>query len=188
LIEVAEAIAIRPFRSADLEPTRVIYNDAVTSSVASWDWEPVEPAPWQHWVSVHTTDRNGLFVAEAAGTVLGFAGFGPFRTKAGYIDTVEDSIYIRADARRRGIGTRLLAAALAAARRQGHHVMIAALASENTASVILHVKLGFSEVGCLPQVGQKFGRWLDLALFQCSLSTAATPAPALGPASGRVPW
>jgi phosphinothricin acetyltransferase len=166
---------IRPYEAADLEPTRAIYNDAVETSTASWDWEPLDSEQWGAWVAAHSSGRHVLLVAESNGVVLGFAGYGPFRAKIGYVDTVESSIYLRPEARGQDLGSRLLGALLEEARGHGFHVVIAALATENTVSQALHRKLGFSMAGVLPQVGQKFGRWLDLVLYQSLLDDRPAP-------------
>ncbi|MDR1077487.1 MAG: GNAT family N-acetyltransferase [Propionibacteriaceae bacterium] len=175
---MTEPIQIRPLTAADAAASLAIYNQAVVESVASWDWSPLSEQDWRDWLEQHASGRQVALVATAGAEVLGFAAYGPFRTKAGYRDTVEDSIYLRPEARGQGLGARLLGQLTEQAASRGLHVMVAALAAENLASIRLHAKLGFAETGRLPQVGQKFGRWLDLVLMTRRLDRRPSPTPA----------
>ena len=105
--------------------------------------------------------------ANATSRVLGYATFGPFRGSwPGYRHTVEHSVHVRQDQRGRGLGTALIQALFPLAQAQGVHVMVGAIDASNTGSLRLHARLGFVQTGLMPQVGRKFGRWLDLALVQ----------------------
>jgi phosphinothricin acetyltransferase len=116
-----------------------------------------------------------VLVAEAEGTVLGYATFGDWRAWDGYRHTVEHSVYVRADRRGGGIGRALMAALIDRARGLGKHVMVAGIEAGNTGSIRLHEALGFRQVGLLPQVGAKFGVWLDLAFLQLVLDGREAP-------------
>ncbi|MGB1026747.1 MAG: GNAT family N-acetyltransferase, partial [Rhodospirillaceae bacterium] len=83
--------------------------------------------------------------------------------------TVEHSVYVRPDLRGGGVGTALLQSVIDHARSAGHHVMVAAISADNGGSIRLHARLGFVETGRMPEVGTKFGRWLDLVLMQIQL-------------------
>jgi phosphinothricin acetyltransferase len=174
--DIAEA-RVRPYEAADAEPARAIYNAAVRDSTASWDWDPLDQAAWAAWAGRHAGPGRALLVADWAGVVVGFAGYGPFRAKAGYAGTVEDSVYLRADARGQGVGGRLLEALIARAQADGLHIMAAALSSDNAASQALHARHGFVIAGVLPEVGQKFGRWLDLTVMVRRLDALPPVAP-----------
>jgi phosphinothricin acetyltransferase len=163
--------------AGDTASALAIYNQAVLESVASWDWSPLSKKDWRDWLEQHSSGRQVALAATAGDDLLGFAAYGPFRAKAGYRDTVEDSIYLRPEARGQGLGGRLLGQLADQAAQRGIHVMVAALAAENLASIRLHAKLGFAETGRLPQVGQKFGRWLDLVLMTRQLDTRPAPSP-----------
>jgi phosphinothricin acetyltransferase len=102
----------------------------------------------------------------AGDKVLGYASYGPFRAFDGYRQTVEHSVYVAEGARRRGVAFALLLALEERARAGGMHVMIGGVAADNASSLALHRKLGFVETGRMPEVGQKFGRWLDLVFMQ----------------------
>lgn len=166
---------MRPATPKDLAAITAIYNDAVLHTTASWDEEPVTVENRRAWLHEHTSGRNAAFVAEVHGEVVGFAGYGRFRLKSGYDDTVEHSVYLGPEARGRGIGTTLMKAVIDSARAQGFHALIGGLSADNEASLSLHDKLGFVEVARMPQVGRKFGRWLDLVYVQLTLDERALP-------------
>ena len=166
---------IRFATDEDRAAMQEIFNREVERSTASWQWAPLSNEDWGQWFEEHTRDHHVLLVAEVGGRVVGFAGYGAFRTKDGYISTVEDSVFLEEDHRGKGLGTRLLTRLLAEARARGVHSMVAAVTSENQASIHLHTSLGFRQAGYLPQVGHKFGRWLDLVLLQAILDDRPTP-------------
>jgi hypothetical protein len=108
---------------------------------------------------------------DSAGMLLAFGSFGRFRAWPAYKYTVEHSVYVHQDHRGKGLGKRVMQALIAAARENDVHAMVGGIDASNTASVVLHEHLGFQHVGTLPQVGFKFGRWLDLAFYQLLLDT-----------------
>ncbi len=168
-------MVIRYATEADQPRMQQIFNQEVEYSTASWEWSPLSNQDWNDWFDAHTRDHHVLLVAEVDSEVAGFAGYGAFRTKAGYASTVEDSIFIEERHRGRGLGRRLLAQLVGEARLRGVHAMVAAVTGENTSSIRLHRALGFAEVGRLPEVGHKFGRWLDLVLLQIILDDRTAP-------------
>ena len=160
---------IRVATEADLEPTLEIYNHAVLHTTASYDYDP---RPWfehQHWYSDKLEHGFPLLVAEQAGKVVGFATYGAFRAKIGYQYTLEHSVYVHPEFQGCGVGGALMPPLLEAARAQGAHVMMAGIDSSNAGSIAFHRRYGFVEVAVLPQVGYKFGRWLDLTFMQLIL-------------------
>ena len=109
-------------------------------------------------------------MAVAEDELAGFAVYGPWRELDGYRHTVENSVYVREDRHGLGIGSALLAALITSAREVGHHVVIADIEAKNTPSVRLHERFGFHHVATMPEVGTKFGRWLDLTIMRLPLT------------------
>ena len=145
---------------------RAIYNHAVQHSTAIWNDALVDLENRRDWWRGRTGAGFPILVAVAGDDVLGYASYGPFRPFDGYRKTVEHSVYVAETARGRGVGSALLIALEAEARRAKMHVMLGGIAAENEASIRLHRKLGFVETGRMPEVGQKFGRYLDLVFMQ----------------------
>ncbi|MDD0974340.1 GNAT family N-acetyltransferase [Pseudomonas fontis] len=167
---------IRDAVPADLPDIRDIYNDAVLNTTAIWNEQPVDLGNRQAWFDARQAQQYPILVAvDAAGDVLGYSSFGDWRPFEGFRHTVEHSVYIRADQRGNGLGPKLMEALIERARGCGKHVMVAAIESGNAASVRLHERLGFTLNGTLPQVGVKFGRWLDLTFMQLILNPGAEP-------------
>lgn len=152
-----------------------IYNQSVAVNTASWDTEPQTVPERRAWFEERSAAGQAVLIAEVAGRVVGWASWGPFRDKAGYRMTREDTLYVDESARGLGVGRLLLGGLVSTAREAGVHVLIAAVSHENDVSIALHEKLGFVEVGRLPQAGAKFGRWLDLVLLQLTLDDRLLP-------------
>ena len=113
---------------------------------------------------------------DAKGNLLGFASWGSFRAFPAYKYTVEHSIYIHHEQCGRGLGKLLLQALIERAKQHGQvHVLIGCIDASNQASIALHQRLGFEHSGTFPQVGFKFGRWLDAAFYQLTLPTPLNP-------------
>jgi phosphinothricin acetyltransferase len=167
---------IRDTLAADIEGITAIYNHAVTHTNAIWIERQVDAANRAAWHADRLRQGYPVLVAVGeGGAVLGYASFGDWRPFDGYSHTVEHSIYVRHDVRGQGIGEALMLTLILRAKALGKHVMVGGIDSENVASIRLHKKLGFAEVGLLPQVGMKFGKWLDLAFLQLVLDDRATP-------------
>jgi phosphinothricin acetyltransferase len=158
--------AIRPATPADLPAILAIYNDAVLNTTAIWNETPVDLDNRRAWYEARQAQGYPVLVAGDEGTPVAYGSFGDFRPFDGYRFTVEHSVYVAEEARRRGIAAALIEALAANAAALGKHVMVAGIAADNEASIRLHRKLGFIETGRMPEVGFKFGRWLDLVLMQ----------------------
>ncbi|MDD1012970.1 GNAT family N-acetyltransferase [Pseudomonas rubra] len=161
---------------ADLPGIRDIYNDAVLNTTAIWNEQVVDLGNRQAWFDARQAQGYPILVAvDAADQVLGYASFGDWRAFDGFRHTVEHSVYIRSDQRGNGLGPTLMQALIERARTCNKHVMVAAIESGNAASIRLHQRLGFTLNGQMPQVGVKFGRWLDLTFMQLILNPDAPP-------------
>jgi L-amino acid N-acyltransferase len=143
-----------------------IYNDAVAHSTAIWNDVLVDLENRRDWWRGRTGAGYPILVAVGGAEVLGYASYGPFRPFDGYRRTVEHSVYIAKAARRSGVGAALLGELENRARAAGMHVILGGIAADNEPSLRLHAKLGFVETARMPEVGQKFGRWLDLVFMQ----------------------
>jgi|SRR5579862_4637892 len=162
--------AIRDAAPADLSAINAIYNFYVPRSTCTWAHEPRTDDDAARWLASHQPAAHPATVAvDDAGAVIGFASLSQFRPREGYRRTVEDTIYVRDDHHGRGIGGALLADLVARARSLGHHAIVAGVSADQTPSIRLHERAGFTRVALLPQVGHKFDRWLDLAMLQLLL-------------------
>ena len=161
---------IRDARTEDLPEILSIHNSAIAETTAIWDTEPATLAQRQTWLHERSAAGYPVLVADLAGEVAGYASYAQWRPKSGYRFTVENSVYVADRFHRRGVATALLTELLARAERAGTvHAMIAAIESGNATSIALHAKFGFRPVGELPQVGHKFGHWMDLTLMQLTM-------------------
>jgi L-amino acid N-acyltransferase len=154
---------------ADLPAIVDIYNDAIATSTAVFSDQPVTVERQREWMSARRADGHPVIVARLDGSVAGFASYGRFRPWPGYLLTVEHSVYVRAARRRQGIGGLLVGELLQRARQGGKHAMVGGIDAENHASLRMHERLGFEQVGRLPEVARKFDRWLDLVFMQLML-------------------
>ncbi|MBV8624943.1 MAG: N-acetyltransferase [Herbaspirillum sp.] len=166
---------IRDAELADIPGITPIYNDAVANTTAIWNDTQVDDKNRQDWYAARRQSGYPVLVAVEDGKVLGYASFGDWRAFDGYRHTVEHSVYVHKDHRGQGLGVALMEALIARARALGKHVMVAGIDASNTGSIALHEKLGFTQVGHLPQVGTKFGKWLDLAFLQLTLDARTDP-------------
>lgn len=153
-----------------------IFNDAIVNSTALYDYKPRTA---QNMVAWFEAKRSGSFpvigLEDAQGELLAFASYGTFRAFPAYKYTVEHSVYVRHDQRGRGLGRVMLEELIRIARQHDVHALVGGIDAANAGSIALHERLGFRHVGTLPQVGFKFGRWLDLAFYQLLLDTPVQP-------------
>ncbi|MGA0542778.1 GNAT family N-acetyltransferase [Neotabrizicola sp. VNH66] len=166
---------IRDATPADAAAIAAIYNDAVLNTTAIWNEITVDAANRVAWMAARRGAGFPVLVAEVDGTVAGYASYGPWRAFDGYRATAEHSVYVATDFRGRGLARALMQALIARARGQGLHVLVAAIEAENAASVALHRSLGFGNDHVMRQVGQKFGRWLDLMFMELRLDARPHP-------------
>ncbi len=157
--------SLRPAMAADQRAILDIYNDAVLHTTATFDLEPRTWEEHQRWCEDHRPPYEVL-VATVGDRVAGWGSLSPFRPKPGYRFTAQDSIYVDNNLRRRGIGAALLGSLVDSARQGGLHSIMALIDGDNAVSVRLHERFGFRQVGTFPEVGFKFGRWLDVVHMQ----------------------
>lgn len=158
-------ILLRTAELDDAEQVGEIYNHYVLHTTATFDLVPRSVEDQREWLRA----RRGAFAAVVAvedETILGFASISPYKERAAYRTTVEDSIYVRPEAQGRGVGRRLLSHVVGVARASGFHSVIARIEAGGAASRALHAACGFELVGIEREIGRKFNRWLSVAVMQ----------------------
>ena len=160
-------IAIRLATAADAAAIVEIYNREVTETTATFDLVPRTVDAQREWLA----DRSGAFAAvvgidPSTRQLVSFAALSPYKERAAYRTTVENSIYVHRDFGGRGVGRQVLTHLLGVARESGFHSVIARIEASSDASRALHAACGFELVGIERQVGRKFNRWLDVAIMQ----------------------
>jgi len=162
-------MTVRDATPADAAGLLAIHNEAVRATTAIWDETEVGLADRAAWLRDRLAAGHPVLVAEVDGIVVGYASYGQWRPKSGYRHTVENSLYVLASHHGQGLASALFDELLARARAAGLHRMVAMIESSNTVSIDLHARRGFRVVGQMSEVGQKFGRWLDLTIMQLDL-------------------
>lgn len=157
---------IRDATEADIPGILAIYNEVIANTTAIYFDKPVSLDSRLNWFKGREAKGFPVLVATDGSGVIGFASFGEFRTSPCYQFTVEHTVHVRADQRRRGVGRALLEAIMSRAAEMGKHVLIAGIDADNAGSMRLHECLGFERVAHFRQVGRKFDRWLDLVFMQ----------------------
>lgn len=153
----------------DLPGILEIHNEAIAHSTAIWDETLADLDERRRWFDDRHAQGFPILVADIDGRVAGYASYGVWRAKSGYRHTVENSVYVHADFHRRGVATALMTALIDRARVAGVHVIVASIESTNTTSIALHERFGFRLVAQMPEVGRKFGRWMDMSFMQLTL-------------------
>jgi L-amino acid N-acyltransferase YncA len=177
--EAAFSYEIREARDVDIPDIREIYNYYVTNSMVTFDEKPWSIRQWRDKFAL-LEDRGLPFIVAASpsGQILGYALVQPYASKSAYRYTVENSIYLGQAATGKGLGRALLEALIIASQEAGLREMIAAISDKGAeASIALHQKLGFSEVGRMGKVGFKFGRWLGVVYLQRSIPKKTSRKP-----------
>ncbi|HWA60742.1 MAG TPA: GNAT family N-acetyltransferase [Caulobacteraceae bacterium] len=173
---------IRPATASDAGAIAAIYGHHVLTGFGTFEEEP--PSPAEMGQRMAAVQARGLpwLVAERDGAVIGFAYAAPFRPRAAYRYTVEDSVYVAPEAIGGGVGRALVSQVIAACEALGLRQMIAVIGdSENAGSIGLHTALGFEPAGVGKAFGYKHGRWVDIVWMQKPLNGGdATPPDAPG--------
>jgi L-amino acid N-acyltransferase YncA len=169
---------IRPATEADLPFVTDIYEQAVRYGTATFELTPPDLAEMTRRFRALMEGGFPYLVAAQDGEVIGYAYAGPYRPRPAYRFTVENSIYLKPAIHRRGVGLSLMRALLSECEKRGYRQMIAVIGdSANAGSVGLHARCGFRMIGTHPNVGLKFGRWLDTVMMQLELGEGAGSIP-----------
>jgi phosphinothricin acetyltransferase len=163
-------LEIRPAQPGDLPGLVDLYNHYITTTAITFDIEPVTVATRTPWFSHYSsTGRHRLLVAYDGPSLAGYASTSPFAVKAAYETSVEVSVYLDPQQTRRGVGTALYEALFAAVASEDVHRAYAGITLPNDASVALHHRFGFTDVGVYREVGRKLGRYWDVLRMQREL-------------------
>lgn len=166
---------IRPATVADIPTILEIMNDNILNSTAIYMYEEQTLAQRMAWYEQKLQNGEPLFVYEDNGEVAGYAAYGPFRAYPAYQYTVEHSVYVHKNHYKKGIATKLMDALIEHARKNEVKTMVACIDRENEASIYIHKRLHFTYSGTIRNAGYKFGRWLDLVLYQLDLEGPNEP-------------
>jgi phosphinothricin acetyltransferase len=164
-------VTLRPAAVGDAEAIRQIYNIEVTTATSTFDLVTRSLDEQRRWISERSGAFSAIVALEAAGDhgverLVGFGSLSPYKDRAAYSTTVEDSVYVDRRSGGAGVGTMLLTRLVETAAASGFHAVMARIEASGTASRALHAKCGFELVGIERQVGRKFNRWLDVAVMQ----------------------
>jgi L-amino acid N-acyltransferase YncA len=169
---------IRPATGADLPFITKIYEHAVLEGTATFELIPPDLAEMTRRFKSLVDGGFPYLVAELDGRIAGYAYAGPYRPRPAYRFTVENSIYLDPAIHRRGVGLVLLQRLIGECEKRGHRQMIAVIGdSANAGSIGVHARCGFQMIGTHPNVGLKFGRWLDTVMMQLALGEGAATVP-----------
>ena len=172
------ALDIRPTREADLPAITEIYEHAVRHGTATFELVPPDLAEMARRFRTLINGGYPYIVGVLDGEVAGYAYAGAYRPRPAYRFTVENSIYLRPAIHRRGVGLQLLRRLIEECEGRGYRQMIAVIGdSANAGSIGVHTACGFQMIGTHPDVGLKFGRWLDTVMMQLALGQGAATVP-----------
>jgi L-amino acid N-acyltransferase YncA len=164
-----EELNIRRASTADAVAISKIYNAYVLNTIVTFETAPLDVSDLKQRIEEKLVEYDWI-VVELNQQIVGYAYYGSFRPRAAYHHTVESTIYISEENQGKGVGRRLYSALIHSANEKGFRELIGVVALPNPASVALHKALGFQEVGLLRGVGCKFGQYLDVSLWQRSLT------------------
>jgi phosphinothricin acetyltransferase len=145
-----------------------IYNHYVRHSTCTYQEDPEPMASRLEWFARHGA-AHPVTVVEAGGQIVGWGALSAYHARSAYRFTVENSVYVAPGFHRRGIGSAILGDLVGRAHTLGHHAIIASIDADQAASIGLHARFGFVEVGHLQEVGFKFGRWLGVVYMELRL-------------------
>ena len=165
------SVSLREAEIRDCYAICEIYNFYIQNSVVTFDEQTMVLSQWEEKLTYLNKQKLPFIVAETDnGEILGFAYVAPWRQKSAYCTTVEDSIYLRAAATGKRVGTKLLGELLTLSKQAGVKEVVAVISDSGAeSSVRLHEQFGFKKQGHLAKVGFKFDRWLGTILLQKSL-------------------
>jgi L-amino acid N-acyltransferase YncA len=157
-------VLVRPLQPGDYPAVATVFAEGVTTGLATFE---TSIPSWEEWDAAHLAEHR--FVAELDGEVVGWVAVVPYSRRAVYRGVGEESVYVAERARGRGVGRALLEAVIESARAGGLWTLQAGIFPDNAASLELHRRLGFREVGIRERIGQLDGVWRDVVLLELRL-------------------
>ncbi len=180
-----KGLTIRTATEGDQPAVAAIYNHAVLHGAGTFDTEPRSLEGQRPWFGRHGPRHHVLVATENSGAVIGWAPLSAWSDRKANDATAEDSVYVREDARGRGVGGALMMRLMDHADRNGIHVVVARIGGENPVSIALHESCGFANVGTMREVGYKFGRRLNVRAMQRTARAGRPKTSPSGKAEGR---
>jgi len=176
---LADALGLRRAQPADAAAVAAIYAPYVRDTAISFETEPPDTATMAARIAaVLGIGLPWIIALDSQGRVAGYAYAGRFHARHAYRYAVEPTVYLDREARGAGTGSLLYARLMLILEQLGYRQAVALVTLPNPASVALHERFGFRHTGTHAEVGRKFGRWIDVGLFQRALGTGAADAPA----------
>jgi len=166
-------VSTRAATKSDIAAINSMYNDYIVDSHVSFDTEPWSEAQRLAWFETRLAGGYPVLVAEQNATVVGAAWAGPWRSKSAYARAVETTVVLALSAVGSGVGTRLYSDLVESVEAAGFHRCYAIVALPNDASLAIHRKLGYIEVGILDEVGFKDGRYISTMLLELRFSASS---------------
>jgi phosphinothricin acetyltransferase len=162
-------IRIRRATVADADAIAEIYNHEVEFETSTFDLVPRTLAAQKEWIEARSGAFSAIVAVDENDAVIGFGALSEYRDRAAYKTSVENSVYVRRNLSRSGIGKLILTNLLEQAADSGFHVVMARIEASSDASRGLHAACGFQLVGIEREIGRKFGKWRDVAIMQIVL-------------------
>ena len=156
---------VRKATGKDLAAITEIYNEAILTTVATFDTEPKTMEEQKAWFKAHGP-KYPILVAEDKAQVIGWASLSMWSDRCAYADTAEISVYVKQEHRGKGVGRELMEVLMGEGQAAGLHTVIARIAEGNEVSIHLHRAFGFAPVGVMKEVGRKFGKLIDVHMMQ----------------------
>ena len=166
---------IREATQQDLMYILAIYNDALLHTTAVYAYKPQTLEDRQTWYEQKIREGYPILVYEQDNKAVGFATFGPFRAWPAYKYSIEHSVYVNKEYRKKGIATSLMKELIAIAKEREYMTLIAGIDAANEKSIAMHKNFGFVHAGTIQKAGFKFDRWLDLSFYQLELNGPKNP-------------
>ena len=160
---------VRPAQAADAAAIAAIYNFYVANTVVTFEEDPVSADEMRRRMDDVFASSLPWLAAEIDGRVVGYAYATKWKARSAYRYSVETTVYIENGLAKQGVGTELYVELFRLLKERGMHAVIGGIALPNDASVALHEKFGMRQVAHFPQVGFKFGQWVDVGYWQLTL-------------------